>query len=228
MPLTIAEVRNAKPREKAFKLADEKGLYLFVTPSGAKSWRFKYRFGPKEKLLTFGLFPEVSIAEARERRDAARAVLRENKDPGIEAVKQRDAAVAAAGATFKVTAQQWHQDETPRWSARHTKVVKFALERDVFPEFGSMPIADIDGPLILRALRKIERRGSIETAKRVLGYVSAIFERAKSEHLVKSTPALGLVKALKPTPKGSKQPAITDLPGLLNLQRVIDTSTAGP
>jgi len=228
MPLTVVEVRNAKPGEKPYKMGDEKGLYLFITPTGAKSWRLKYRFGGKEKVLTFGQFPEVPLSEARDRRDAARTTLRLNKDPAIEAERDRRAAIAAIGATFEVSARAWHEDERPRWSPRHAGVVMNALTRDVFPDLGRLPIADIDGPVILRTLRKIERRGSIETAKRVLGYLSAIFVRAKGEHLVAVNPTTDLINALKPTPKGAKQPAITALPDLLKLQQIVDGSTSNP
>lgn len=228
MPLTVIEARNAKPGPRGYKLSDEKGLYLFVTPKGAKSWRLKYRFGGKERVLTFGRFPEMPLAEAREKRDAARAHLRENRDPAVEGERARRAAIAAVGATFQASALAWHEDERPRWSPRHAQVVMNALTRDIFPEFGKAPIADVDGPMILKALRKIERRGSIETAKRVLGYLSAIFVRAKGEHLVGVNPTLDLADALKPTPRGSKQPAIIRLPELLTLQRVVDASTAGP
>lgn len=228
MALTVAEVRNAKPDSRAYKLSDEKGLYLFVTPKGAKSWRLKYRYGGKEKVLTFGQFPEVPLAEARDKRDAARLLLRANKDPAVEAERERQAAVAAAGSTFQSAALAWHEDERPRWSVRHAEVVMHRLTRDIFPEIGKLPIADIDGPTILRTLRKIERRGSIETAKRVLGYVSAVFVRAKGEHLVKANPTADLIDALKPTPKGAKQPAITDLAGLLKLQTIVDLSTSNP
>ena len=168
---TVVEVRNAKPRNRAYKMADEKGLYFFVTPTGTKSWRMKYRYGGKEKALTFGQFPEVALTEARDRRDAARATLRLSKDPAVEAERARRAAIAAVGAAFETSARAWHEDERPLWSARYAGVVMNALTRDIFPDLGKLPIADIDGPLILRVLRKIERRGSIETAKRGLGYL---------------------------------------------------------
>jgi integrase len=229
VPLTAAQVKNAKPESgRSYKLADEKGLFLLVTPTGAKSWRWKYRFGGKEKLSTFGLYPEVGLADARERRDAGRAVLRDGKDPAVEAERQRAAAIAAAGATFKAAAIAWHDDERPRWSPGQAMLVLRALERDVFPDLGKLPIADITGPMLLRTLRKIEARGAIETAKRVRGYVSAIFVRALADHLVDSNPADRIGKALKPTPKGSKQPAITDIPGLLTLQQTVDRSTSNP
>jgi integrase len=228
VPLTVAEVKNAKAADKAYKLFDGNGLFLFVTPKGARSWRLKYRFGEKEKLLTFGQYPEVGLSEARDRRDAARVHLRGGKDPAVETERDRQATIAAVGSTFKASALAWHEDERPRWSPRHAAVVLSALHRDVFPEFGRLPIADIDGPLVLRALRKIEKRGSIETAKRVLGYISAIFVRARGEHLVRTDPTVDLIKALKPTPKGAKQPALTTLPDLLKLQQTIDRSTSNP
>ncbi|MBB4154128.1 integrase [Sphingomonas jinjuensis] len=230
MALTAAEVKNAKPDEaRDYKLADGGGLYLFVTRKGARSWRLKYRFGGKEKLLTFGLFPEVGLADARERRDVSRRMIRDGKDPAIEIERQRQAQIAAAGAMFKAVALDWHEAEKPRWSPRHAQVVMNALTRDVFPDLGRRPVADIDGPEILRALRKIERRGAIETAKRVKGYISEVMKRAKGEHLILVNPVTSdMDRALKPTPRGSKQPALTTLPALLSLQRVVDASTSSP
>ncbi|MEN2747122.1 integrase arm-type DNA-binding domain-containing protein [Sphingomonas sp. T9W2] len=227
MPLTAAQARSAAPTEKAYKLADGGGLYLWVSPTGAKSWRMKYRYGGKEKVLTFGLYGDVSLAEAREMREAAKRTLRANKDPAIEARLEKHRAVAAAGSTFEASARAWHADEQARWSAGQSTLVVRALERDVFPEIGKLPIAEIDGPTVLRMLRKVERRGAIETAKRIRGYVSAVFVRAKGEHLVTSNPAAEIGRALKPTPRGAKQPAITDLPGLLELQLAVERSTAG-
>lgn len=228
MPLTAIEVKNAKAESKPRKLADGLGLYLYITPKGTKSWRMKYRYGGKEKLLTFGLYPQVSLSEARERRDEARAHLRAHRDPAVEAERAKAAAIQAAGSTFEASALAWHEDERPRWSPRHAFVVMNALKRDVFPDLGKLPIADITGPMILRVLRKVERRGAIETAKRVLGYVSAVFVRARAEHLVRENPTADLINALKPTPKGAKQPALTKIADLHTLQRVVDASTAGP
>jgi integrase len=240
MPLTVKEVMNAKPAAADYKLPDGGGLYLFVTTKGAKSWRMKYRFGArgdgkrglKERRLTFGLFPEVSLAEARDRRDDAKKLLRAGKDPAAEAERQRIAARQSAGTTFEPVARAWHEDEKPRWSPDQQDLVLRALERDIFPEFGKVPIADIDGPTILATLRKIEGRGSIETAKRVKGYVYAVFERAIGEHLLPGddpkNPAEKVGKALKPTPKGAKQPALTEIDRLRALCCAVDTSSASP
>ena len=231
LALTVVEAKNAKPKERDYKLADSAGLYLFVTTKGAKSWRYKYRQPGtgKEKRLTFGLFPDVSLSEARDRRDAARAMVRAGKDPQIEAEKERAAAIAAAGATFKAIAEEWMADESPGWSASHKDRVRFRLERDLYPTLGKLPIADITGPMVLRELRKIEKRGAIETAKRVKGYIVAIFKRAKSEHFIGGDAVMSVMDigdALKPTPAGSKQPALTTVEELLELQQTVERSNS--
>lgn len=229
MTLTIAEVKNAKPRSTSYKLADSKGLYLLVTPAGGKSWRYKYRFGPKERLLTLGLYPDLGLAAARLAHEDARKLVLSGKDPVLEAQKQKRLQIEAAAATFRRLAEQWLTDQQPVWSASHAFRVRQRMERDLYPALGNVPIGEIDGAMILRALRKIEARGSIETAKRVRGYVEAIFKRAKGERLVPAGAVLEVAEvkdALKPTPRGSKQPALTSLPDLLALQLCVDRSTA--
>ena len=225
--LTAAEVRNARGGARPYKLADGGGLVLHVSPTGACSWRLRYRYGGKEKLLTFGLFPEVSLAEAREQRDAARRLLRQDLDPGLERERSRRAAESAAANTFETIARAWHEAEKPRWSPGQALLIMRALERDVFPHLGRAPIGDVTGPDLLQVLRRIETRGSIETAKRVRGYVLAVFRRAKAEHLVSVNPAADIGDALRRTPKGAKQPAITDVSALVDLQQAIDRSTSG-
>ena len=228
MPLTAAEVRNARPGEKAYKMGDSAGLYLFVTPAGARSWRLKYRYGGKEKLLTFGLFPDVGLADARERRDDARKLLRAKIDPGAIVAPE----LVALSKTFETVAREWHEAERPRWSPSTAVRIMNRFVADLFPDLGSKEVSAITGPDILAALRKIEKRGSIETAKRVRGYVHCVFERAIGEHLLPGddprNPAEKIGKALKPTPRGSKQPALVDVAALLALQRSVDRSTSGP
>lgn len=132
--------------------------------------------------------------------------------------------VAASGTSFQSVGEAWFEDELPGWSISHAKRVKFRLEKDIYPEFGKLPVYEIDGRMILAALRKIERRGSIETAKRVRGYVMAIFERAIGEFLIESevNPAARIGRSLKKTPTGLKQPALTTLPEFLQLQEDVD------
>jgi len=228
MPLTDAQVRKALPREKDYKLADSGGLYLFVTTKGAKSWRLKYRFADKEKRLVFGLYPEVSLADARDQRDTARRLLREHRDPAIEERKRKMAAHAAAGATFKRVATDWHEAQRPRWSRIQTTKVRQALERDVFPAFGDLPLIDVDGPMVLKMLRVVEARGAIETAKRIRQYVSAVFGYGMAEGLCAADPAATIGRALKPTPRGGKQPAVKDLAAARQLLTDMEASTSGP
>ena len=109
--LTVSEVKNARPKASDYKLFDSNGLFLFVAKSGTKSWRYKYRHGKRERVQTFGQFPEVGLAEARQRRERSRALLREGKDPITEAKRERQAQIAAAGATFAVIAEQWVADQ---------------------------------------------------------------------------------------------------------------------
>lgn len=224
----MVEVRNAAPRAKDYKLADEKGLFLLVRPNGSKLWRHKYRFADREKLASYGQYPEVGLKEARERRDASRSMIRAGKDPMVQAERDRQAAAAAAGERFRTKAEEWHAAEMPRWSPRHASVVASALARDVYPALGNRPVADIEPGDVLKVLRKIEARGAIETAKRVRGYIFEVFQRCKAEHLIKANPAADVGDALKPTPKGAKQPALTNIEELRKLLDRVDRSTSRP
>ena len=225
--LTEMQARNARGRDKAYKLADSGGLYLFVATTGARSWRLNYRFGDLQHTLTFGRYPEIGLAEARSRRDEARAILSFGKNPKIEFEKRKQAREAAARVTFQISAEEWMEDELPGWSASHAVRVRNRLERDLFPAFGKVSIGEIDGPMVLKALRKIETRGSIETAKRVRGYVLEILRRAKGEKLVTADQIeeiRDVGAALKPAKVGVKQPALLSLVELTQLQQDVDKS----
>ncbi len=226
--LTDTQTRKAQPREKDYKLADSGGLYLFVTTRGFKSWRLKYRFAGKEKRLTLGAYPEVPLAQAREERDRARQLLRDHRDPAIEERKRKMAAHAAAAATFQIVATRWYDAQCPRWSPVQRKKVIQALERDIYPAIGALPITDIDGPTVLRMLRKVEARGAIDTAKRLRQHVSAAFQFGMAEGVCDTDPAAGIKKGLKPTPPGGKQPALKDLAAARALLASMDASTSGP
>lgn len=225
MPLTDTACRNAKKREAPYKLTDSAGLYLFVTKTGARSWRFKYRFAGKEKRLTFGLYPEVPLTEARDRRDAARRLLRDNRDPAVERDKAIAEAVDAAGATFESVARRWHGDQAGRLEARYHALILRAFERDIFPKFGGLPIREITGPIVLGALRAIVKRGSIETAHRIRQQVSAVFVFGMSEGLCDVDVAATLGKALPKAPAAQKYPAITDLGALRAFLRAFEAAT---
>lgn len=228
MPLTDDKVKKALPREKDQKVADSGGLYLFVTKRGHKSWRLKYRFGGKEKRLLLGPYPEVSLARARQLRDDAKFTLRNHRDPALEEHKRKIAAHAAAGATLEKYGLQWHAAQEGRWSPVQVKKVLQALRRDVFPDLGRLPLVEIDGPMILKILRKIEKRGAIDTAKRVRQHISAIFQFAMAEGVVASDPAASVKKGLLPTPPGGKQPAVRTVAEARQLLEDMDASTSTP
>ncbi|TMJ13368.1 MAG: DUF4102 domain-containing protein [Alphaproteobacteria bacterium] len=226
--LTDLKVRQAKPRDANYKLWDSLGLYLVVTRGGAKSWRFKYRFADKEKRLTFGLFPEVSLAEARNRRDEARRLVLDMRDPAVEAMKRRLVAAAAAQATFEKVAREWHELQSSRWVPVHASDVITSLENEVFPHLGRVPLKEIDAPLVLAVLRKIEKRGALETAKRVRQRMSAVFVHGIATGVCTTDPASIVTKALKPAPRKTRQPAMTDIEALRELLRAAEGSGASP
>jgi integrase len=226
--LTDLKARQAKAADKDYKLSDSGGLYLFVTSKGFKSWRMKYRFAGKEKRLVFGPYPDVSLSEARERRDEAKRQLRDFRDPAVEALKRRLAAVADQAATFETVARRWHGMHEGRWTRVHAADVLRSLEREIFPSLGPLPIREIDAPLVLAALRKIENRGSLETAKRVRQRISAVFVQAISEGICSTDPAAIVSKALRPAPKKARQPAIADIAELRELLAAVESSGASP
>ncbi|MCC4252483.1 integrase arm-type DNA-binding domain-containing protein [Sphingobium naphthae] len=229
MPLTITEVKNAKPGHADFKLADSKGLFLLVSKAGGKTWRFKYRIGVREKSLTLGRYPEMGLVAAREAHHEARQLLAAGKDPAIEKQKIKVAKVEASKATFRKISEEWLSDQEPTWSSSNAKRVRNRFERDLYPLFGNIPVGEIESAMILRALRKIEARGSIETAKRVRGYIRCVFRRARGEGYVDHSVLLEIDEikdALKPAKRGSRQPALTDVEELLELQNIADRSTS--
>ncbi|WP_288935117.1 integrase arm-type DNA-binding domain-containing protein [uncultured Sphingomonas sp.] len=228
MPLTDAQARKAPAKDKDYKLADSGGLYLFVTKSGYKSWRLKYRFANKERRLVIGAYPEISLVEARDERDRARRLLRDHRDPAIEERKRKMAAHAAAGATFEVVGKRWHEAQKPRWSPTQAVKVEQALTRDVYPAFGAMPLIDITGPMVLSMLRKVEKRGAIDTAKRIRQHVSAIFCFGIAEGLCVADPAAGVKKALLPTPIGGSQPGVNTVEAIRALHTKMDGCSSNP
>ncbi len=161
--------KNAKPKEKPYKMGDAGGLYLLINPNGTKHWRLKYRFLRKEKLLALGPYPLVSLQEAREGRDTAKKLLHEGTDPMAHKRGQKKEAVRNAQNTFKAVALEWHENQLDGWSKNHGQNVMRRLEVDIFPYVGNRPIADIDPPELLDVLRKIEKRGALDVVSRVIG-----------------------------------------------------------
>ena len=226
--LTDTAARQAKGKDKPYKLPDEKGLYLYVTPNGFKSWRLKYRYGPKEKLLTFGPYPEVSVSAARDERDAAKRLLRDGKDPAAEKKKAAAATRSAVANSFETVAREWHGLNKPRWGAQHAMNVIDSLEDDLFPEIGKLPVRDVTEALLLDALQKVERRGAIETAHRIRQRASEIFAYAAAMGMRSGDPAAVIKSLLKPKPKATKQPALKTLEECRQLIRDVEAMDASP
>jgi len=208
--LSDAKIRAAKPRDKAYKLTDARRLFLLVSPSGSKLWRWNYSYGGKQKTLAFGPYPQVSLATARVKRDEASVQLSEGHDPAILKKLKIAQNLEAARWTFERVAREWHENFKSQWAIVHAADIIRSFERDVFPEIGKLPIAQLTPPLILAVLRRIETRGAIETAKRIRQRISAVFVYGIAEGIVQSDPAEKLGAVLKPLRKG-RQPAITDL-----------------
>lgn len=175
MPLTDTAAKQAKPKDKTYKLSDERGMFLQVTPKGQKYWRLKYRYAGKEKLLALGVYPEISLKEARELRDKARALIRQNIDPVAERHAQKAHREFEGKNNFATVAMHWLEKEQPHWSESHAKRVKRAIEKDLIPTLGNKSIATITPPELLKTLRKIESRGAIETAHRAKQIAGKIF-----------------------------------------------------
>lgn len=224
--LSDAEIRRIKPGEKDRKLADGSGLYLLVRANGARLWRMKYRFAGKEKLLSFGAYPEVSLAAARAARDSARAELRADQDPSLTKL-QRRAAASNRDSAFEPVARAWLKEHQQNWTERHASDVLDSLERLVFPRLGRVPIETITAPMVLEVIRAIEARRAKETARRVRQRMSAIFGFAIGSGLAEGDPAAVVRGALAPLKKG-RQPAIVSLVDLRTMMHAAEAVPAHP
>jgi len=226
--LTDKMVRAAGAKDKGYKLNDSGGLYLHVSAKAHKSWRFKYRFDKKELLLTIGTYPEVSLADARGIRDDARKVLRQGRDPRHSMKRSRLIAGSDGRQTFEETARKWHALQLPRWKEVHAKDVITSLDRDIFPDLGAMPLDEIDKPLLLAVLRKVENRGAIETARRAKQRVAAIYRYANAHGAKLENPAVDINDALAPLPPSKRYPALLTVDAIRVMIFDIDRAGASP
>ncbi len=197
MTLNIAQIKNLKPKDKSFKKFDEKGLYIEVTTKGSKHWRFKYSFAGKEKRLTMGSYPEISLKEARDKRDEARKQIRDGLDPSHEKKMVKLRQSIDAENSFETVARNWHNNQSQSWTQRHADTVIKNLEKDIFKIIGFRPIAQITAPELLLALRKIEDRGTLDIAKKMRQTCGQIFKFAIASGLAERNIALDLQGALK-------------------------------
>lgn len=221
MPLTDTAIRNAKPSAKPIKMFDENGLFLLVTPNGGKWWRFKYRFGGKEKLLSFGTYPEVSLKESREKRDDARKQVAAGIDPGEHRKAHKAAKLDRAANSFEVVAREWFAKYSANWAASHADKIIRRLEKDIFPWLGGRPIMEITAPELLTILRRIENRGALETAHRALQNCGQVFRYGVATGRTERDPSGDLKGALPPT-KQKHHASITDPKAIGELLRAID------
>ncbi len=219
--LTDTEIRAAKPRQKAAKLFDERGLYLEVTPTGGKWWRLKYRFSGKEKRLSLGVYPDVSLKDARARRDAARKLVADGIDPSENRKAQAIAKQDRAANSFEVVAREWYAKHAPNWAEHHGDRIIRRFERDIFPWIGGKPIADVAAPELLAVVRRIESRGALETAHRALGNCGQVFRYAVATGRAERDPTSDLRGALPPV-KGEHFAATTEPKLVAEILRAMD------
>lgn len=209
--LTFAEVERSKPQDKDYTLQDGDGLYLLIKSNGSKSWRFNYyRPGvtPKKRvLLSFGLYPDVSLAAAREKRDDARTLVAAGIDPQHKIKQQREHAQFQADSVFSVLAAQWFEVKKTTVSTDHAFDIWRSIERDVLPSVGEMPIQDIKPRHLIQALEPVKLRGSLETLRRIIQRINEIMIFAINLGLIDINPASGISYAFE-KPKKEHQPSI--------------------
>jgi len=224
MALTDVAIRNAKPREKPYKMGDSAGLFLLVQPSGGRLWRLKYRVNGKEKKLGLGTYPEVPLSEARRKRDEARELVAAGKDPSTEKQRVKARALLGAANTFSAISDEYCQkrkrDGQNGWSPA-TAIRSEYLLRQLNGSIGSMPIADIEPVDVLNAVRKFERRGKLESARRTLQLASMVFRYAVATTRLRSDPTRDLRGALT-APKVTNYAAVTEPERVGQLLRAID------
>lgn len=225
MALTDIQVKTAKPQDKDYKLSDGDGMYLQVAASGGKRWRLKYRFGGKEKLLALGTYPDVSLAEARNKRHEARNMLAHNIDPGdtrkiLKQAKQEREEITEN--SFEVIAREWHAKFSGQWSEGHALTIMDRLKRDVFPWLGAKPVSEIRPVDILAVLRRVEGRGALETAHRIRTICGQVLRYAVATGRAERDAAADLRGALPPV-REKHHAAITDPKEVAELLRAIDS-----
>lgn len=219
MPLSDTAVRNAKPRDKAFKLYDEGGLFIIISPRGGKWWRFKYRLAGKEKLLSIGTYPEIALKDARERRDQARKLVANGIDPSD--TRKAEKAAGSSANSFEAIAREWISSHMKDKAASHREKVLRRFENYIFPWVGQKPISEITAPDMLAAVRRIQALGKLETAHRALQTAGQVFRYAVQTGRSVRDVTADLRGALPPTVV-KHMAAITEPTKAAELLRAID------
>jgi hypothetical protein len=225
--LTDTKVKNAKAGERPYKLGEGGWLYLLVKPSNAKLWRMAYRFGGREKLLSLGVYPEVSLKDAREKRNAERERLRRGFDPSEARKLERLTQATEAATTFRVVAEEYLARQGARKRADATQVKNRWLLEQSYPALGNRPIASIKAAEVLAVLKGVEDRGRLETARRLRAIIGAVFRHAISTVRAEADPTVALRGALQ-APEVTHRPAITDAAALGALLRAVDGYSGQP
>jgi len=221
MPLSDLSIRNAKPGEKPRKLPDGSGLYLLLNPNGSRWWRFKYRRSGKEKLLSLGTYPDTSLADARVKREQARKLLAAGIDPSQHRKAEKIAGANRAANTLEVIAQEWIVKQSDTWAKSHSDKIKVRLKKNVYPWLGSRPIEELTAPELLSCLQRVEGRGAVESAHRILQNFGQIFRFAIATGRLLRDPSADLRGALAPS-KATHRAAITEPKEVGALLRAID------
>ena len=226
MALTDSAIKNAKPKATQYKLHDDKGLFVIVRPTGGKLWRFKFRYQGKEQQLSLGIYPEVSLKDARQRRDEARQKLAEGKDPGAEKKRAAVAAAISAGNTFKVVAEEFI-DKQQREGRAVATLAKSRWHLDRLDKLHSRPIAEIEAFELLAVLKKLETRGNLEAARQIRSFASRVFRYGVATTRCKRDVAADLIGALI-APKVKHHAAIVDPVQVGALLRAIENYEGQP
>jgi len=214
--LSDAKVRNAKPRPKQYKIADGEGLFLVIMPSGSKYWRLRYFFAGKEKLLALGVYPEVNLSDARERRAHARKALAAGNDPGDAKREAKRLATLKSANSFEAVAREWFGKRKHGWMPTTADTVLDRLEKHILPKLGQRPVGDITPPEVLAILRTIEDSGALETARRAMQMCGQVFMYAIATGRAERNPVPDLRGALKtPVVKHHAYLKAADLPAYL-------------
>lgn len=221
MALSDSAIKAAKATNKPRKLADERGLYLLVRPGGARWWRFDYRFDGKRKTLALGVYPDVSLKTVRERRDEARRLVAAGVDPGEHRKAARSARSVAMANSFEAVAREWLAKQSTRWAASHASKVSGRLEKDVFPWLKARPVAELTAPELLTVVRRIEARGAVDTAHRVLQNLGQIMRYAVATSRAERDPSGDLRGALAPV-TNKHFPALTEPEAVGAMLRAFD------
>ena len=222
MALTDTAIKNAKPLSRQYRLTDGQGLYLLIRPNGSKLWRQDYRFAGKDKTLSVGIYPDVPLKLARERRDEIRTLVARGIDPSLQRKANKLEQTHQSTNTFEAIAREWFTKQATAWAKSHSSKIIQRLERDIFPWLGSYIISDITAPELLNVIRKIENRGRHETAHRALQNCSQIFRYAIATGRAQRDPSGDLRGALAPV-KNEHFAAITDPKQVAALLKTIDT-----